>query len=63
MAKLNFNPDQVGRDQPAYWAAVLAHAVEARDAARADAARAELRRLHCNLGWRARRKPTAEGRP
>lgn len=58
----NFDPDKAGRDSVLYWGAVLAQAVRDRDAARADAARAELRRLRCNLAWRPRRKPVAEGR-
>ena len=64
MAKTyDFHPDDAGRDSVLYWGAVLAQAVQDRDVARADAARAELRRLRCNLAWRPRRKPVVEARP
>ncbi len=53
--------DAVGRDSAPYWAAVLALAVQSGDTTRADAARAELRRLGCDIARRPRpRKP--EGR-
>ncbi len=59
----NFDPDGAGRDSVLYWGAVLAQAVRDRDAARAQTARAELRRLRCNLAWRPRRATKAEARP
>ena len=46
--------DRIAKDKAPYWGAVLAQAVRDRDAARADTARAELRRLKCNLAWRPR---------
>ncbi len=47
--------DRVGRDSVGYWGAVLAMAVQADDTARADVARAELRRLRCDITRRPRR--------
>lgn len=54
---MTLNPadiDRIARDKAPYWGAVLAQAVRDRDAARAEQARAELRRLRCNLSWRPR---------
>ncbi len=47
--------DRIGRHSVGYWGAVLAMAVQADDTARADVARAELRRLRCDITRRPRR--------
>ncbi|MGC9261663.1 MAG: hypothetical protein ACP5I8_16485 [Phycisphaerae bacterium] len=58
---LPFEPDAVGHNSAPYWGAVLAQAVRDRDDTRAQTARAELRRLRCNLAWRPRRTLGPEG--
>ncbi len=65
MAKKRFDPDQVGRNSVGYWAAVLAFAVQSGDSSRACVARAELRRLKCDITRQPHRtaEPDAGDRP
>jgi predicted Zn-dependent protease len=50
MARTYFDPDVSRRDDPAYWAAAAVVADRAGNTERAEAARAELRRLGYQLG-------------
>jgi hypothetical protein len=52
----SFDPDVVGRDDSAYWAAALVLALRARDVERAELADRNLRRLGCPVEW-TRPKP------